>query len=585
MDQGYIASILRDHFDIQVLDFVDLPGYDVKNYKVVTDHHVFVLKVYPYNYALSEDLKAESRVLQQLSIASLETPRPILDLNGDVIHHDASTDMIFRLITYVNGSLWKETKCSDDIIGQLGSSLALLDRQLSTLEAPAINARRLTWDFKYFLDLRGLLDFIKDQKDRSLVRYFFSQWQTFILPMLPKIRQGLIHNDANDQNLLCQDGKLIGLIDFGDMAHTYIIGEVAIAATYLAMESRAPVEDITTLLKAYHNVHPLEHQEVEVLYYFIAARLCTSVLHSEQYASLHPDNTYAQADNKKAWKLLRSWIQYNPYGLQQQWKMALGLSEGFDNQHLRKRREKYQPGSYSLSYKRPIHMVSAAFQYMYDAEGHAILDAYNNIKQVGHCHPMVVEAGQRAMAKINTNTRYLYEAHARYSEHLLSYLPDHIDKLYLVNSGSAASDLAVRLARTFTQQTNLAVLQHGYHGNTQSTIDISHYKYGHKGGEGKRDAIIELDLPDTYNGKYQGPTATQEYITSAQAALLKEEHIAAFVAEPIVGCGGQVCVYLTKSRPALAGWVRHSGATSFMMSSQISSSWASLWVMVIRWQR
>ena len=194
-------------------------------------------------------------------------------------------------------------------------------------------------------------------------------------------------------------------------------------------------------------------------------------------------------------------------------------------------------------------MTGAAFQYMYDAYGHTILDAYNNIIHVGHCHPKVVEAGQVALATLNTNTRYLYDVHASYCEHLLSYMPDHIDQVFLVNSGSAAADLAVRLAKTYTGRTYTAVLQHGYHGNTSATIDISHYKYGKKGGAGKSDDVIELDLPDTYRGKYHGDGAGTSYADDAIKTLSSVGDIAAFVAEPIVGCGGQVPLapgYLTR---------------------------------------
>jgi len=63
----------------------------------------------------------------------------------------------------------------------------------------------------------------------------------------------------------------------------------------------------------------------------------------------------------------------------------------------------------SLSYSKPIHMNRAAFQYMYDVYGNVYLDAYNNISHVGHSHPKVVEAGQKQMSKLNTNTRYIYD--------------------------------------------------------------------------------------------------------------------------------------------------------------------------------
>jgi len=104
----------------------------------------------------------------------------------------------------------------------------------------------------------------------------------------------------------------------------------------------------------------------------------------------------------------------------------------------------------SVSYDTPIYMKGAAFQYMYDAYGNTYLDAYNNIPHVGHSHPKVVEAGQRQMAKLNTNTRYLYDSLNEYAEKLLSKFPDSLNKVYFVNSGSAANDLALRIAKIHT---------------------------------------------------------------------------------------------------------------------------------------
>ena len=74
------------------------------------------------------------------------------------------------------------------------------------------------------------------------------------------------------------------------------------------------------------------------------------------------------------------------------------------------KRKKYLSSALSLSFDDPIHMTSAAFQYMYAANGDTYLDAYNNIPHVGHCHPEVTQAAARQINKLNTNTRYLYEA-------------------------------------------------------------------------------------------------------------------------------------------------------------------------------
>jgi murein DD-endopeptidase MepM/ murein hydrolase activator NlpD len=66
--------------------------------------------------------------------------------------------------------------------------------------------------------------------------------------------------------------------------------------------------------------------------------------------------------------------------------------------------------SVRTSYAEPIHVVRGVGTWLYDAMGRAYLDCVNNVAHVGHEHPAVVRAGQRQMAVLNTNTRYLHEA-------------------------------------------------------------------------------------------------------------------------------------------------------------------------------
>ncbi len=199
-----------------------------------------------------------------------------------------------------------------------------------------------------------------------------------------------------------------------------------------------------------------------------------------------------------------------------------------------------KPNLKELLTAEPIKMVGAAFQYMFDASGKTCLDCYN-IPQVGHCHPRVVEAGQKAMAKLNTNIRYLNDIYNEYAENLTAKFPESLTKVFFVNSGSAASDLAIRLAMTHTKNNGIVVMEHGYHGNTRLGIDISHYKYNRKGGSGKSRAIVEAEIPDTYKGRFSGQNAGENY-ANITIAKINENNlpIAVFIAEPIVGCGGQV---------------------------------------------
>ena len=149
----------------------------------------------------------------------------------------------------------------------------------------------------------------------------------------------------------------------------------------------------------------------------------------------------------------------------------------------------------SIAYYKPVNIVRGEMQYLYDDEGRRYLDAYNNVAHVGHCHPRVAAAGQQQMALLNTNTRYLSDLIIEYAERLIATLPDPLSVCYFVNSGSEANELALRLARAHTKAHDLIVLEHAYHGNTTTLIDISPYKHDGPGGGGPPSWVHKASLP------------------------------------------------------------------------------------------
>jgi 4-aminobutyrate aminotransferase-like enzyme len=151
----------------------------------------------------------------------------------------------------------------------------------------------------------------------------------------------------------------------------------------------------------------------------------------------------------------------------------------------------------SIAYEKPLNIVRGEMQYLFDDEGRRYLDAYNNVAHVGHCHPKVVAAGQEQMALLNTNTRYLNDLIIRYAERLTATLPEPLSVCYFVNSGSEANELALRLARAHTKARDLIVLEHAYHGNTTTLIDISPYKHDGPGGDGPPAWVHKAPLPTT----------------------------------------------------------------------------------------
>jgi len=202
--------------------------------------------------------------------------------------------------------------------------------------------------------------------------------------------------------------------------------------------------------------------------------------------------------------------------------------------------------SLRLAYDELLHIVRGDGQYLFDADGNEYLDCVNNVQHVGHCHPRVVAAARKQDAKLNSNTRYLDDAIARYAKSLTDTLPDGLDVCFFTNSGSEANDLILRLARHFTRSKETIVLGSAYDGNLSSLIEISPYKHTGPGGSGPPDFVYTVPIPDPFRGEYRGPDCAGDYVQEVQRVITRIQgkalQVSAFVVEAMMGCGGQSLV-------------------------------------------
>ena len=232
--------------------------------------------------------------------------------------------------------------------------------------------------------------------------------------------------------------------------------------------------------------------------------------------------------------------------------LILGIPESWfpasspDPEETMAARERLLGRNLSVSYDKPLKIVRGWREFLYDDTGRAYLDVYNNVPLVGHSHPRVVKAAAEQMALLNTNTRYLHDNVLRYAERLTALLPDPLRVCYFVNSGSEANELALRLARAHTRREDMIVLEHAYHGHTNTLIDISPYKFNGPGGRGCKPWVHVAPLPDDYRGLYRrGEAKVGERYAAHVAEILggceKEgRSVAAFIAETLPSVGGQI---------------------------------------------
>ena len=188
-------------------------------------------------------------------------------------------------------------------------------------------------------------------------------------------------------------------------------------------------------------------------------------------------------------------------------------------------------GNLSLSYRNPVKIVRGEMQYLFDDEGRRYLDAYNNVAHVGHCHPRVVAAGIEQMRILNTNTRYLHDLIVRYAERLTATLPDALSVCYFVNSGSEANELALRLGRAHTKARDMIVLDHAYHGNTTTLVDLSPYKHDGPGGRGAPEWVHKVPLP---------ASGSENVTPVLRGVKQKGRDLCGFIAESMPSVAGQI---------------------------------------------
>ena len=530
-----LIEFVEKNYQIEIASIKELAGYIDKNYKIETaSDDLFILKLSSSDPVFF--LESQNEVLAHLSVTSSLFPKLFNSKTGKTILR--YQNYFLRIVSYLEGTFLDDIEAiNDSLVQDFASNLASLDVSLTELEIPKLSHIQMDWDIAHTLAQKKFIQAIPQNDIRRVIHYFILQFQFIVTPILSTLRKSIIHNDANPMNVLTANNRVTGFIDFGDMTFTATVFEPAIAITYLMMDQEHPLDIACVFLNKYHSILNLTEDEISILYYLIAARLCTSQIMAARSKIQHPENTYTSKDELRGQVLLKQLLQINPIQAENRFREACGFSplKNQDKTDLLGQRNTHISKGQSISYDDPISMQRSALQYMYDDSGNTYIDCVNNIMHVGHCHPSVVEAGQKQLARMNTNTRYLYASLNEYANRLLEKLPPTLDKIFFVNSGSAASDLAIRLARTFTQRDQFIIIDQGYHGNTQLGIDVSSYKFDSKGGEGSKSFVHKIAMPDSYRDPRTGEQYAQEVDQITHAHI-----IAGFIGESILSCGGQL---------------------------------------------
>jgi 4-aminobutyrate aminotransferase-like enzyme/Ser/Thr protein kinase RdoA (MazF antagonist) len=426
-----------------------------------------------------------------LKISNLGEDADVLDLEAKAIEHISRVDPdlpvarlrasdtyeghFVRLFDRLHGHAGGP-ELDDRALFDYGATHARLNVALRGFFHPAAG-RNLLWHLQSASKLRPLASAIPDESRRRLVENVLDRYEERVAPRWAMLRAQVVHGDLNLDNVLLDDrGRISAIVDLGDVGFSAQAADFAVGLASL-LRGR-PHDDLfraaRIAIDGYESRIPLETLELELLGDLVAARLAAIVTISAWRVERYPENAaYIQAWDDDSWKLLE---QFDAFGYDEI-AVELGAPRPVvPTSQLAKRREAaLGPALTGLTYAQPVHVVRSEGVWLYDADGNRLLDAYNNVPVVGHCHPRVTEAVVRQTRLLNTHARYLYEPLIGLAERLTASMPpgSGLDTVMLVNSGSEANELAWRFAMAATGGQGGIVTEHAYHGVTTVIADLS----------------------------------------------------------------------------------------------------------------
>jgi Ser/Thr protein kinase RdoA (MazF antagonist) len=234
----------------------------------------------------------------------LALPRLIPASSGEdmvTISNAHGESYFMRLLSWLDGEIVVHAFPHDDaLLASLGAVLAEVDMALQGFSHPAMH-RELHWDVKR-ADLALTHLSLLTREQQPIVRQFMHAWEGVEWKAL---RHSLIHGDANDYNVLVRGGRVVGLLDFGDMVYSAVVCDLAIALAYALLDQPDPLEASIPIIRAYHAKFALTEREIEALYPLMTARLCMSLCYAAYNAQVKRGDAYQLVTAGPAWMLLQ----------------------------------------------------------------------------------------------------------------------------------------------------------------------------------------------------------------------------------------------------------------------------------------
>ena len=491
--------------------------------------------------------RAETRDVVEFQIGALEhiarndptlpVPRVIPGSQGHRYHvhrFSGGSEHLVYALDYLEGTPLEDlgTAAGTGVYGRLGAFLAKLDLALRGYFHAAAEQQH-PWNIATCTRLAKLTCHIADHADRGDVDAVFEHFAQVVQPRLQRLRHQVIHQDAHTGNVLVDPDRpatITGVIDFGDMLFGTLVAEIAVGCDSIPLGADDVVTPACEIVSGFDAVLALEEDEIDLVFDLICARNAMTATIAAARAALTPGQPAHIASPAPYVDRLRRLSKVGRSEFNRRLRLACRFptscpadeSDALSDEEedsLIAARHRLMGRRTTHFYERPMHFERASGPWLYATDGRRYLDCYNNVPQVGHCHPHVVRAIARQAARLNTNTRYLYSSALEYAERLTGKLAPQLTACIFVNSGSEANDVAWQMAKLVTGNSGGIIMEDAYHGVTDV---IRLFSPGHPDAD--LPAFLKgLIVPDPYRGPFRDGDIVERYAADADRAIAELE--------------------------------------------------------------
>jgi 4-aminobutyrate aminotransferase-like enzyme/Ser/Thr protein kinase RdoA (MazF antagonist) len=291
VDEESAHRIARDLYALDATA-IPLPSERDRNFRLdAANGHRYALKIANARET-APMLDAENAAMTHLAASGL-TPAIVPTAAGAKI--GTGGGHMVRLVTWLDGDpMATLPRRSEALLVDLGRAVASIDGALQNFDHAALH-RAFHWDLALApAVIVQHLDRVDDASLRQAIERFLTLHHSTVAPRLAGLPRSVIHNDANDHNVLVDPSadRVTGIVDFGDMVYTETVNGLAVAMAYAALGEARPLAAALHVARGYHAVRPLGDDELAVLFPLMCLRLCASVAVACVQQSERPGDEY-----------------------------------------------------------------------------------------------------------------------------------------------------------------------------------------------------------------------------------------------------------------------------------------------------